>query len=630
LALSIILLAGCTAGEKAPGDSGAQEPADGGIIADSGPPTPPDRDFDGLEDALDPWPDDRCCTTDLDGDGICDGRDFDRDGDGWDDYIEYLLGTSDLDKTSKPGITRQTDCAAVNPGIDSDSDGYPDRVECAAGSDPLSPRSIPGALSRQPDRCDFGAGKTGPFWLKGDLHMHTTYSGDAAKSGGDNVAGTIKIAEWFGDPRMTAIHPEYEGRGLDFMAITDHRVADAFFDKDFFSNRILLLQAEEFGGDGHANVFGISTVISDTPASGETPTEAIARAFRLAERQGGVFSINHPMLRADYWHWNVTAHKACEIWNVAWGVPLEMVTAEDLDRKKRENGGINHLIGTALVWSKGLKAGMHVKFWEAGLTAGLNTAPVGGSDRHELFMPGYPTTWVLAEQYTASGIIDGISKRHTVVSRSPAGPHLEAVIEKGPKRLLAGDPGLLSEFAGSSVKVRVTRAPGGMLEFVEGSILDTNDPAVLAGAPEPGVAGTLPIPDADEAVLEFPWNPSKPSWLYVRVLEKINLDDYGPKSRPLIEQFFAGLESGGGGGLGDLVMVMLPFVDEEWVMHPDTGTCTQRKLSPGRMECVPVDTTPLGTFFMDEPLNRAFNVVMRDGKVTRYAMGAVTGAFMLR
>jgi hypothetical protein len=77
-------------------------------------------------------------------------------------------------------------------------------------------------------------------------------------------------------------------------------------------------------------------------------------------------------------------------------------------------------------------------------------------------------------------------------------------------------------------------------------------------------------------------------------------------------------------------MVMLPFVDEEWVMHPDTGTCTQRKLSPGRMECVPVDTTPLGTFFMDEPLNRAFNVVMRDGKVTRYAMGAVTGAFMLR
>ncbi|MFA6032923.1 MAG: hypothetical protein WC889_08505, partial [Myxococcota bacterium] len=108
ITIFLLALSGCQQTESAGADAGVQ---------DAGLPQISDRDMDGVPDELDRWPDDRCCSSDTDSDGICDGRDTD----------------------TPPQALAAFRTAAV-----------------------------PGAVTRQPDRCDFGGTRKGPFWLKGD------------------------------------------------------------------------------------------------------------------------------------------------------------------------------------------------------------------------------------------------------------------------------------------------------------------------------------------------------------------------------------------------------------------------------------------------------------------------------
>ncbi|MBI5528220.1 MAG: CehA/McbA family metallohydrolase [Deltaproteobacteria bacterium] len=642
----LVLVLSCSGGGGTETDAGSGQDTgidagapDAGTQEDAGPADagPPDRDMDGVSDESDPWPDDRCCTADLDGDEICDGRDDDRDGDGAGDFLERLLGFAADDPASFPEVPGDpaARCGAL-PDADLDGDGVPnasdddddgdgvaDADECVAGSDPLDARVFPGAKARIPDRCDFGTGTQGPVWLRGDLHMHTTLS-----DGYEDVATTVLMAEYFSDPAFVARNPAYAGRALNFIAITDHRMIDAVFDPAFVSNRVLLIQAEEFGSDGHANPINISTFIPHEPVAGESPTAAIQRGIDLTHAQGGAFSINHPMSAGDFWFWDVRGYDAAEVWNGILPGLVDVATAGDIDEMEKRHGSVNPVFRLAQAWTADALSEANARFFEANLTTGRFIAPTSGSDRHTMFMPGFPTVWVRAPKHTVEGIVDGIRARHTFVTRSPAAPMVEFEAVAGGVQLLAGDIGDWVPGMDIAVQARVKGAPGGRVELVEGVVLDEAAVLDVAAVPLPRVAAALEIPAEDDAVVTWDWAPARPSWLYARVLERIDLSNYNQRTREWLEEYFRAREEAR--NPGELVAAMLPFADQDYLLHPDTTPCVPDKTPPWRLECVPMDTKAPGTVFIPEHLDRPFNVVVRDGKATDYALGALTAAVVLK
>ena len=72
-----------------------------------------DTDGDGVIDAQDAFPDDANESTDLDGDGMGDNSDMDRDGDMWNNTDETACMTDPDDDTSTPQTTTTTQFATT-------------------------------------------------------------------------------------------------------------------------------------------------------------------------------------------------------------------------------------------------------------------------------------------------------------------------------------------------------------------------------------------------------------------------------------------------------------------------------------------------------------------------------------
>ena len=106
-------------------------------IADGTDPDSPDSDGDGVDDGTDDLPLDPNESVDTDGDGIGNNADIDDDNDGFTDSEDAFP----LD----PNEDRDTDGDGIgdNADTDDDNDGHLDSVEIAAGSDPLSADSRP-------------------------------------------------------------------------------------------------------------------------------------------------------------------------------------------------------------------------------------------------------------------------------------------------------------------------------------------------------------------------------------------------------------------------------------------------------------------------------------------------------
>jgi len=88
-----------------------------------------DSDGDGVEDSADAFPNDPLEWADLDGDGIGDNSDLDRDGDGISNDYEIQVGTD------------PNNAASVPP--DQDGDGIPDSVDPDADGDGIPDNNIP-------------------------------------------------------------------------------------------------------------------------------------------------------------------------------------------------------------------------------------------------------------------------------------------------------------------------------------------------------------------------------------------------------------------------------------------------------------------------------------------------------
>ncbi|MGC3860602.1 CehA/McbA family metallohydrolase [Micromonospora chersina] len=238
----------------------------------------------------------------------------------------------------------------------------------SATPQPAPPAPAAPARPDRPPRRDL-PDVDGRRWLAGDLHAHTVHS-----DGAQTIDELAALAA---------------GRGLDFLAVTDHNTVSHHPWLPDASERygITLLPGQEVTTDrGHANVFGpVGWVDFRRP-----PDEWLA----AARRDGGLMSVNHPLGGDCAWRQPLAERtRLVEVWHSGWW---------------------DRTWGAPLSWARA---------WRPDVVA------IGGSDFHrpgDDALPGSPTTWVLADPDTAPGdaVLDALRGGRTAVSADPGGPLL--------------------------------------------------------------------------------------------------------------------------------------------------------------------------------------------------------------
>jgi len=258
----------------------------------------------------------------------------------------------------------------------------------------------------------------GMRWLAGDLHAHTLHS--------DGLMTVPELAKFAA------------GRGLDFLAVTDHNTVShhAELPAAAAAHGITLLPGQELTTErGHANAFGDIGWVDFR----EPPDEWLA----MTEREGGMLSVNHPY--GGHVSWTAPMKRRpplLEVWHWSW-----------LDPRWT----------TPLAWWLA---------WDPAAT------PVGGSDWHRPGSdapPGSPTTWVQAERAEEAAVLGGLAAGRVAISAGRDGPALLRVDGElvacgadgtilagpdGPKRRVRGD---MARFAGDAGHHRLVDLSGATL-----------------------------------------------------------------------------------------------------------------------------------------------------------------------
>jgi hypothetical protein len=263
-------------------------------------------------------------------------------------------------------------------------------------------------LADRPPRRDLPS-DPGRRWLAGDLHSHTVHS-DGAMTVPDLAGFAV-------------------GRGLDFIAITDHNTISHHAELPAASaaHGITLLPGQEVTTqEGHAGALGDLPWI-DFRAPADSWLEA-------AEQGGGLLSVNHPI--GGHVSWTIPMKRRpplLEVWHWSW-----------LDTR----------------WTTPLGWWMA---WDP------DAIPVGGSDWHRPGSdapPGSPTTWVACEpndprqRADPRQVLDGIAAGRTAISASRDGPVLLRV--DGELLAVAAEGTILAGPDGPKARVRgaLARFPG--------------------------------------------------------------------------------------------------------------------------------------------------------------------------
>jgi len=243
----------------------------------------------------------------------------------------------------------------------------------------------PGPPPERPPRRGLPAAP-GRRWLAGDLHSHTVHS--------DGTLGVDQLA-------CVAA-----GRGLDYLAVTDHNTSSHHAELPAAARRtgLLLLPGQEVTVPaGHANCIGV-----DRWVDFRGPPGAWLAAARAA---GGLLAVNHP---------------ADPAMDCAWLLPL----AERAHLVEAWHGGWDRRWPDAATWARLIAAapGAGVPVAADGDPAArwwrrYGEVPVGGSDFHrdDGMLPGSPTTWVEAE---GDDVVGALRAGRVALSESPSGPLL--------------------------------------------------------------------------------------------------------------------------------------------------------------------------------------------------------------
>lgn len=467
-------------------------------------------------------------------------------------------------------------------------------------------------------------------WYRGDLHFHTNYSEDAKRQGGDDLVPALAIADAYRDPLFLARHPDWEGDGLDFVEVSDHRTDAALADPGFRHDHLIVVPGEEYGGDGHANVIGLARHIPQDPGDGETQDAHHVAAMAEAHAQGALFSVNHPC-QDNRWPWDLEHVDGVEVWNGPWSAFYGESTLASLDAQVAASKAENPYIRAAIAHAGGGSNAQALWLWYGLLTRGHHPALLGGSDRHMLVPPALPTNYVRrpddpafasrqGRQLGADGLVAGMRAGATFVSSSPHGPQilLEAVDAAGRSHPLGST---LSAGATYTIRWTATRAQGGRVRLVGGAVEAGAGPV----APAPRTLADVALTE-EVAKGEFSWaTPATGAWLHAVVLAPRVVGPLPPEL-DAVKGLFDQLPTGK--GLGDMVTVMGALVDPNVLFAPKS--CDPSRWEDGRGQCMPADRDTWATFYLPEPVIRLMNSWFEDGRPTAYTLGALSSAFLAR
>ena len=295
-------------------------------------------------------------------------------------------------------------------------EGVPYRLTAEAAPDgaglrpPEAPPAPPAPGERPPRRVL--PARPGRRWLAGDLHAHTVHS--------DGVLTVDELAV------LAA------GRGLDFLAVTDHNTVSHHAELAAASRRygITLLPGQEVTTDGgHAGALGdVGWIDFRRP-----PDDWLD----ATEAAGGLLSVNHPFAGPVSWTRPMRRRPPLlEVWHWSW-----------LDPR----------------WT------LPLSWWLAWDAAAI---PVGGSDWHQPGSdapPGRPTTWVECAGDDPADVLDGLRAGRVAISAERAGPVLfrqdDALVAVGADGLtLAGPEGPCARVRGEEAILPGAPGPHRLLD----------------------------------------------------------------------------------------------------------------------------------------------------------------------
>jgi hypothetical protein len=460
-------------------------------------------------------------------------------------------------------------------------------------------------------------------WLVGDLHAHTSYSSD----GFDAVASQIAMAEALEDPTFLAVNPEYQGHGLDFLAFTDHNDVDAAGDPDFHSDRLVLIPGAEWNFSvAEANLHGLQQPITVDLEGDGLDGDDVRAAVQTVHSVGVNFSINHPMAANYPFAWDIRSHDSLEVWNAGWALSVPPADEGTLAEWEASRGQASPL------WRRAIQAhalhagGEALVLYEAMLARGVHVAAVGGSDRHILFLPGFPTTRVLVEaaEPGLEELLAGIRSRRTFVSRGPAGPQvlLELVCSSG--AAMMGDQPLVVAGETVTLTIGTARAPAGELRIIHGGAVASDE--ALEDAPlgqQVASFALSPVGAVEHWSVELTVQPG--DWVYPVIVEPTVPagleDEHG--------DYLRGLARASAAATTDFTAISKiagSLMDTEVLADP--SECDPADWEPMMLQCIPADQQPPGSFFVPDPLQRAFNAMTVGGEPTGWSMGAIGSAVL--
>jgi hypothetical protein len=506
-------------------------------------------------------------------------------------------------------------------------------TDATAGSDTSAPK-FPPVLAAATGDLNFAVAKN--RWYRGDLHFHTNHSEDAFEQGGNWMKTALQVADAYRHPIFAQKYPDLAGNALDYIAVTDHRDDKCLTDPDFKHDHLILLPGEEFGGSGHAGIWGFKAHIDHEPPGTVNKNQRIQDAVDEAHAQGALFSPNHPA-QDNPWVYDVKGYDGMEVWNGPWSAFYGPIDEAEVEGRAAGIGVENPYIRQAVLDAAGTGCnGQGLRMWQNMLSDGYHTAIVGGSDHHMLVPPGLPTTYAqlpddptftgkVGKEVGQPGILAAIKSRATFVSRSPFSAQIDLTAKDSSGKVYP--MGAALPYPGTyTIAIDVSRAKNGQLRLYAGKV------GKVAGKisnkfdfrwPDPALVHEEAL-TADRMKGNWTWTvPEGGGWLHAIVLER-RIDGEIPADKQELVASFDKLPKGK--AIADMILAFTKLVDFNLVIEPES--CDPEQWTDWSGNCMPFDDDAWGTFYIPERVVKLMSTWFEDGKPTEWALGAITSAFL--
>ncbi len=270
----------------------------------------------------------------------------------------------------------------------------------------------------------------GGVWMKGDLHLHSHHSSDAA------------------DNPLKELIAFAESVGMDYFIATDHDnhvdgdvAHHTWADPDYKSESMVMRYGAELTTHrGHGNA--IAAQPYDHQRLYDVRDERDADVGKVVRELGIHLSANHPA-GADTFSFSYDFVKSVEVWNSSiWS---------------RNDGSM-------LVWDDLLKAGRRLT--ARGGSDAHHNAMISPTEWTTNFFEGYanfvgtPTTWVYARERSAEAVVEALDNGRVSVSANPLAERVELSADSnadGEMDLMMGD---IARASGEPVNFRVDLVGG--------------------------------------------------------------------------------------------------------------------------------------------------------------------------